>query len=184
MNTSENPSAFKSPTLGPHGQNVSAFAASDTSRNEPFPWFSKSAFPKRLVPLVPRKSSGHVMRLFENPGHGNDWIAVRLTGVKSNRAAIGARIKVTVENEGRGTRSIYRTVGSGGSFGASPLEQHIGLGKSARIQDLEIWWPASNNRQHFGGVGKNQAIEIAELVSEVKRVDRRQVRLGGSKRTE
>src|SRR5262249_22516352 len=47
----------------------------------------------------------HAMRVFENPGNDNDWINVRLTGVKSNRAAIGARIKVTVENDGRGERS-------------------------------------------------------------------------------
>ena len=62
--------------------------------------------------------------------------------------------KLTVENEGRGTRSIYRSVGSGGSFGASPLEQHIGLGKSARIVELEIWWPASNTRQRVTGLGR------------------------------
>ena len=35
----------------------------------------------------------HPLRLFENPGHGNDWINLRLVGVKTNRAAIGARIK-------------------------------------------------------------------------------------------
>ena len=29
--------------------------------------------------------------LFENPGHGHRWITLRLEGVKSNRAAIGAR---------------------------------------------------------------------------------------------
>ena len=42
----------------------------------------------------------HALRVFENPGHGNDWISLKLVGVKTNRAAIGARIKVTVENEG------------------------------------------------------------------------------------
>src|SRR5207248_11433823 len=94
-------------------------------------------------------------RLFRNPGNGNDWITLKLEGVKSNRAAIGARIKVTVTNEGHGTRSIYRTVGSGGSFGASPLQQHIGLGKSAHIQTVEIWWPASNTRQNFSRLEKN-----------------------------
>ena len=40
----------------------------------------------------------HGLRLFENPGNRNDWINLRLVGVKSNRAAIGARIHVTVEN--------------------------------------------------------------------------------------
>ncbi len=38
----------------------------------------------------------HTFRLFENPGHGNDWISVRLVGVKANRPGIGAKIKVTV----------------------------------------------------------------------------------------
>ena len=122
------------------------------------------------------------MRLFENPGQGNDWIAVKLVGVKSNRAAIGARITLTVANEGRGTRPIHRAVTSGGSFGASPLEQHIGLGTSARIESLDIWWPASNTRQHFAGVGRNQVVEIVELASGYHTLDRRPVRLGGPKR--
>jgi len=121
-------------------------------------------------------------RLFENPGNGNDWIGVRLVGVKSNRAAIGARIKATVRNEGAGTRAVYRTVGSGGSFGASPLEQHIGLGKSARIENLEIWWPASNTRQNFSGVARNQVIEIQEFAKEYRKVERPAFRLGGAKR--
>ena len=97
----------------------------------------------------------HGLRLFENPGNRNDWINLRLVGVKSNRAAIGARIKVTVENAGANapaTRSIHRTVGSGGSFGANPMEQHVGLGPSARVQTVEIWWPASNTRQTFSNV--------------------------------
>jgi hypothetical protein len=120
----------------------------------------------------------HPLRLFENPGHGNDWISLRLAGVTSNRAAIGARIKLTVENEGRETRTIHRSVGSGGSFGASPLEQHIGLGKSARIVELEIWWPASNTRQRMAGLGKNQAVEITELARSYTRIERQPVTLG------
>jgi tetratricopeptide (TPR) repeat protein len=122
----------------------------------------------------------HPLRLFENPGHGNDWINLRLVGVKTNRAAIGARIKLTVENEPHGIRSIYRSVGSGGSFGASPLEQHIGLGKSARIVELEIWWPGSNTRQRITGLGKNQSVEITELSRSYPALERRQIKLGGA----
>src|SRR5262249_46753944 len=92
----------------------------------------------------------------------------------------GARIKVTVENEGKTKRSIYRTVGSGGSFGASPLEAHIGLGKSARILEIEIWWPASNTRQTFSDVGKNQFLEIKEFAKEYSKVQRKTVHLGGA----
>jgi PPIC-type PPIASE domain/ASPIC and UnbV/FG-GAP-like repeat len=124
----------------------------------------------------------HAFRLFENPGDGNDWINLHLVGVKTNRSAIGARIKLTVENEDHGSRSIYRTVGSGGSFGASPLQQHIGLGKSARIVDVEIWWPTSNTRQHFADVQKNQFLEIKEFAKTYAKLERPRYRLGGAGR--
>jgi tetratricopeptide (TPR) repeat protein len=125
-------------------------------------------------------ADSHALRVFQNPGHGNDWISLKLIGVKSNRPAIGARIKVTVENQGQGTRSIYRTVGSGGSFGASPLQQHIGLGKSARILSVEIWWPASNTRQVFSNVEKNQFLEIKEFADSYTKLERKPYRLGGA----
>ncbi len=124
----------------------------------------------------------HALRVFQNPGNGNDWISLKLVGVKTNRAAIGVRIKVTVENKGQGTRSIYRTVGSGGSFGASPLLQHIGLGKDARILEIEIWWPASNTRQHYSNVNKNQFLEIKEFAQDYARLNRPPYRLGGAQR--
>ena len=128
----------------------------------------------------------HAFRLFENPGNGNDWINLKLVGVKSNRAAIGARIKVTVENEGqnqsKAQRSIYRTVGSGGSFGASPFEQHIGLGNSARIVNIEVWWPTSNTRQNFANVQKNQFLEIKEFAGTYTKLERKSFRVGGPNR--
>jgi hypothetical protein len=95
--------------------------------------------------------------------------------------AIGARIKITVENEGQGTRSIYRTVGSGGSFGASPLEQHIGLGKSAKILSVEISWPVSKSQQIFRDVQKNQFLEIKEFEDKYTVLDQKPVQLGGTK---
>jgi tetratricopeptide (TPR) repeat protein len=113
----------------------------------------------------------HALRLFENPGNANDWISLKLVGVKTNRAAIGARITVTVEGA-NGRRSIYRSVGSGGSFGASPLEQHIGLGAGARNVDVEIWWPTSNTRQRFPNVEKNRFLEITEYANEPHTLDR------------
>ena len=126
-------------------------------------------------------SDAHPLRVFANPGSGNDWINVHLVGVKTNRAAIGAEIKVTVQDKDQPARSIYRTVGSGGSFGANPMEQHIGLGKSASILNLEIWWPASNTRQSFTNIGKNQFIEIKEFEKTYAKLDRKPVRLGGPK---
>ena len=128
----------------------------------------------------------HALRVFENPGQNNDWVNVRLVGVKTNRAAVGARITLTVENVAQAgdvkTRSIHRTVGSGGSFGANPMELHVGLGASAHIKKVEVWWPASNTFQRFSDVGKNQFLEIREFAESYTKLERKAVRLGGVRR--
>ena len=80
--------------------------------------------------------------LFKNPGNDNNWLTVKLVGKKTNRSAIGARVKVVTA--GPNPRTIYRWVTSGSSFGANPLEQHIGLGKADKVAELEIFWPTSN----------------------------------------
>jgi hypothetical protein len=84
--------------------------------------------------------------LYENPGHGNHWITLKLEGVQSNRAAIGARIRV-VTRTATGEQSIYKTVGTGGSFGASPLRQEIGLGQAQSIDRIEVLWPRTGLTQ-------------------------------------
>jgi hypothetical protein len=101
--------------------------------------------------------------LFVNPGQGNNWLSIKLTGVKTNTAAIGAKIKVVVEDAAQKPSLRYREVSSGGSFGASSLTQSIGLGKALRVKSLEIFWPQSNTRQIFTDLEANQFIHIKEF---------------------
>jgi len=122
----------------------------------------------------------HTLRLFENPGNGNDWINLRLFGVKSNRAAVGAEIKIMVENDGQAAHAIYRTVGESSSFGGNPMEQHIGLGHGARITNLEVWWPATKSRQQFANMPKNQFIAIKEFSTNYEKLTEHPYRLGGA----
>jgi len=103
---------------------------------------------------------GYRRVLYENPGHGNHWIKLKLEGVQSNRSAIGARIKLTIHEKGR-TRAIYKTVNSGGSFGANPLRQEIGLGQAAKIISTEILWP-SGQTQQFENLERDSAWFIRE----------------------
>jgi hypothetical protein len=123
-------------------------------------------------------SDKHALRVFENPGNSNDWLNVRLVGVKSNREALGAQIHVTVQNGNSPPRSIYRTVGQTSSFGANPLEQNIGLGPNAREVALDIVWPATGTRQHFTVIAKNQYIEIKEFATSYAHLERHAFRLG------
>jgi hypothetical protein len=99
--------------------------------------------------------------LFQNPGQGNNHLTVKLVGKKSNRAAIGARVKVVTA--GKTPLTVHRHVSSGSSWGANPLEQHIGLAKADRVAVLEIHWPVSGTTQVFHDIPANQAIEITEL---------------------
>ena len=86
---------------------------------------------------------------------------MKLVGKKTNRAAIGARIKVVTAGEKPLT--IYRHVSSGSSFGANPLEQTIGLARAVRVARLEIHWPTSETTQVFRDIAADQAIEVTEF---------------------
>ena len=99
--------------------------------------------------------------LFENPGHGNHWIKLKLQGVQSNRAAIGARIRVSL-NTSEGGRDVYATVTSGGSFGATSFQQEIGLGQAESIRQIEILWPTTGELQVFENVKMDQILHIVE----------------------
>ena len=109
--------------------------------------------------------------LFENPGFENNWIAVQLVGTRSNRCAIGARIRLVLEEEGRPGRSVYRHVNSGASFGANPLRQTIGIGKADSIARIEIWWPTSGITQRFEAVAANRMIRITEESDMIETVE-------------
>lgn len=100
--------------------------------------------------------------LYINPGQNNNgWINLNLEGTISNRAAIGAKIKVTFREHGV-VRSVYRDVNSGGSFGANPLVQHIGIGQADAIDSVEIKWPASHVMQVFKNIKPGDYLKIKE----------------------
>jgi hypothetical protein len=99
--------------------------------------------------------------LYLNPGSTNHWLKLKLEGTKANRVAMGARIHVTVQTPS-GSRDIYRTVSSGGSFGSSPLRQEIGLGDATAISSVEIRWPGSGTHQVLTGLERDHAYAVRE----------------------
>ena len=100
--------------------------------------------------------------LYLNPGQNNNrWIKIVLEGTTSNRAAIGAKIKVTFKENNK-ERFVYREVNSGGSFGSNPLRQHIGIGQAAMVDKIEIQWPATNQIQVFKNIPAGLNIKIKE----------------------
>ncbi len=116
--------------------------------------------------------------LYENPGHGNAWLKLRLVGQRANRSALGARIRVRVRTPG-GRREIHRVIGAGGSFGGSPLRAEIGLGDATAIEEVEIRWPvAGGSAQTLGGLQLNSFYEIRENAAP-REIPLTRFRLGG-----
>jgi hypothetical protein len=99
--------------------------------------------------------------LYRNPGTTNRWLRLELEGNRTNRSAIGARIRVTVDGPS-GPRQIFRTVTTGGSFGSSPLRQHIGVGDAASVTSVEIFWPVTGQQQSLGPLKLDRLYRVRE----------------------
>jgi FG-GAP-like repeat/ASPIC and UnbV len=118
--------------------------------------------------------------LFKNPGNRNHWLTLDLEGVRSNRRALGARIEVVVDTR-QGRRSIFRTVGSGGSFGANPFRQEIGLGDAKRIVSVKVFWPVTGETQGVEGIALDRRYAVREGQREARLLQRSTFALGGTR---
>jgi hypothetical protein len=115
--------------------------------------------------------------LFQNPGQGHHWLKVKLVGTKTNRAALGARIRAVVKEPNGATRSIYRTVGNNSSFGGNSLVELIGLRDAMTVSELEVSWPTSGTTQAFRDIPADQSIEITEEADTFKRLEQPRLRV-------
>ncbi len=104
--------------------------------------------------------------MFQNPSTKKSFVRLKLSGVQSNRAAIGARLKVTTDDAS--CPEIYRVISSGSSFGANPLTVSICLGDATQIKQIEIDWPSSGKKQKFADVEINRYYEISESDEQLK----------------
>jgi hypothetical protein len=118
--------------------------------------------------------------LFENPNPDhNNWVVLKLVGTSANKAAIGARVAITVEENGK-ERMIYRTVTSGASFGANSLALEVGLRKSTKINSIKVQWPCKDcPDQVFSGVAINKAYELTEGQAAAKELQYTAVKMHG-----
>jgi len=89
-----------------------------------------------------------------NPNHR---VLFRLIGTKSNRMAIGARLRVTTSQF-----SQIDEVRGGGSYNSSnDTRLHFGLGPDATIIKIEVSWP-SGLQQSFANVPGDALYELTE----------------------
>jgi hypothetical protein len=88
--------------------------------------------------LVIGDIDGSPMLLRNRGVPGRHWVGFELFGTKSNRLAIGAKLKLTA-----GGVTQTSSVQSGGSYlSQSDLRVHFGLGTATKIDSVEITWPS------------------------------------------
>ena len=96
---------------------------------------------------------------YRNAGTGNNYLTLKLVGVKSNRDGIGAKVTLRM-----GDAVIYREVSGGCGFGSTnSLSLEIGLGTHTKVDTLEIVWPSGQVDTH-----RNLSVNQKFIVTEGK----------------
>jgi enediyne biosynthesis protein E4 len=131
----------------------SGFATPYAARGVAFADFDNDGF----VDLVVANNGDPPLLLHNSGGNGNHFLNFKLVGTKSNRDAMGARIRVVA-----GTTSQIREIAGGGSYlSQSDLRANFGLGKARTASSVEVRWP-SGQKQIFRNVDADQFYLIEE----------------------
>lgn len=124
---------------------------------------------------------GFYNTLYENPNeNNNNWVVLKLEGTTANKCAIGARVCVTVNENGK-ERKIYRTVTSGASFGANSLNLEVGLRKANVIDNVKVQWPCKDcPDQVYKDLSINTAYTLIQDQASPVQMNYKAVKFGGS----
>lgn len=111
------------------------------------------------IDVLVNQNGGAPILLHNQVGGKNNWVGLHLVGRKCNIEAIGARITWTFDGV---TRSRLKT--AGGSYLSSHDKREVlGIGRSEKLESLEIQWPApSGRRDKFVDVPMNRYVTIEE----------------------
>src|SRR5262249_59994773 len=85
------------------------------------------------------------------------WLELRLVGTRSNRDAVGARVRVRT---GAGWQT--RVVGAGsGYLSGQSLVQHLGLGRYREASEVTVEWPSAE-RTDLGALAADARYTVVE----------------------
>jgi hypothetical protein len=98
-------------------------------------------------------------KIFHNTTrNSNHWLLLKLTGTKSNRMAIGAKVRLTTA---AGLVQYNHVTTATGYACSSDSRVHFGLGASAVAKEIEIAWP-SGVHQILHDVAGDRIVPVTE----------------------
>jgi enediyne biosynthesis protein E4 len=103
-------------------------------------------------------NNGQAPQLLRNDGgNSNHWLQIFLIGTRSNRDAVGARVKITA-----GDLTLFDQRKGGMSYqSAQDPRLHFGLKQNARVDSIEVRWP-SGAVTKLGKLKSDQIVAIKE----------------------
>lgn len=97
--------------------------------------------------------------ILRNRGDAAHWVRFDLVGTRSNRDAVGAKLRLRA-----GDRWQTRVVTAGSGYvSSSSKRQHFGLGSATRVEEVVIEWP-SGGRSHLRDLAGDRAYQVTEGV--------------------
>lgn len=97
-------------------------------------------------------------RLLRNDGGNNRALRVKAIGTSSNRDAIGAKVRISVEG-GEPRWSMVKTGSSYLSHSEMPLT--FGLGQASKVTGIEVVWP-NGTKEKLSGASAGTMITVQE----------------------
>jgi hypothetical protein len=130
--------------------------------------YNNDGFLDLLLSCNTTSGTGERNHLYQNngprAGNTNHWLKVKLNSLVSNRAAIGAKVRVQATIAGTPRSQLREISGNFGLFSAREgpsLIAHFGLGDATNIDLVRIEWP-SGNVQELTNVTTNQLLRVTE----------------------
>jgi hypothetical protein len=108
--------------------------------------------------LAVAANGGRHALLRNEVGVRRHWLQLELTGVQTNRDAVGARVEVAAG----GVRQLREVSAGDGYAQQSMLRLHFGLGEAAAADEVTVRWPVSGKVERFANVAGDRIVALTE----------------------
>ena len=109
------------------------------------------------IDVIVNNLDGSPSLLRNDGGNKNNWIMIKGVGTRSNRSAIGTRVKVTTS----GHSQIDEVMSGSSYYSQNDFRLHFGLGRASKADSVELTWP-SGLKESFQNLPANNLFILQE----------------------
>ncbi len=112
-------------------------------------------------------------RLYRNETKSKNWLQIKLTGVATNKSAIGCKVRIKANIKGKSVWQMREISSHSGQCGQNQLTAHFGLDEAIVVDSLVVAW-LSGQTDRFSNIMPNRLYQIIEggtLTTGLKEID-------------